>query len=85
MTEYTIQWEGFFRSGTAVVSAKTKSSAKSKLKSILSKKYGSKVWKLTIVGEGRGNPAKIRGWVKARAVKIVRNKRGQAVAVRIKT
>ncbi len=33
----------------------------------------------------RQNPAKIRGWVKARAVKIVRNKRGQAVALRIKT
>lgn len=28
---------------------------------------------------------KISGWVPARAVKIVRNKRGQAVAVRIQT
>lgn len=27
----------------------------------------------------------IRGWVKARAVKIVRNKRGQAVSVKIRT
>lgn len=27
----------------------------------------------------------IRGWVKAKAVKIVRNKRGQAVSVKIKT
>ncbi len=31
------------------------------------------------------NPVTIRGWVRAKAVKIVRNKRGQAVAVRIKT
>ncbi len=32
------------------------------------------------------NPeTRIRGWVKARAVKIVRNKRGQAVSVKIKT
>ncbi len=31
------------------------------------------------------NPTTIRGWVKARAVKIVRNKRGQAVSVKIKT
>ncbi len=27
----------------------------------------------------------VRGWVKARAVKIVRNKRGQAVSVKIRT
>lgn len=34
----------------------------------------------------RRNPGTtIRGWVKARAVKIVRNKRGQAVSVKIKT
>lgn len=34
----------------------------------------------------RTNPsAAIRGWVKARAVKIVRNKRGQAVSVKIRT
>ena len=34
----------------------------------------------------RSNPATtIRGWVKARAVKIVRNKRGQAVSVKIRT
>jgi hypothetical protein len=33
----------------------------------------------------RNANATVRGWVKARAVKIVRNKRGQAVAVKIKT
>jgi hypothetical protein len=27
----------------------------------------------------------VRGWVRAKAVKIVRNKRGQAVSVKIKT
>ncbi len=32
-----------------------------------------------------GLPADPRGWINAKAVKIVRNKRGQAVAVRIKT
>lgn len=37
--------------------------------------------------EQKKNPTAttIRGWVKARAVKIVRNKRGQAVSVKIKT
>jgi hypothetical protein len=33
----------------------------------------------------RATTAKVTGWVKAKAVKIVRNKRGQATAVRIKT
>ncbi len=34
----------------------------------------------------RANPGTtIRGWVKAKAVKIVRNKRGQAVSVKIRT
>jgi len=33
----------------------------------------------------KANPVTIRGWVKAKAVKIVRNKRGQAVSVKIRT
>lgn len=38
------------------------------------------------VSARRKNPGTtVRGWVKARAVKIVRNKRGQAVSVKIRT
>lgn len=39
--------------------------------------------------KAKANPshiaAKVTGWVRAKAVKIVRNKRGQATAVKIKT
>lgn len=48
---------------------------------------GGKAWKKyrTIPAKRKNPGVSIRGWVKAKAVKIVRNKRGQAVSVKIKT
>jgi hypothetical protein len=56
------------------------------------KKDGSEYFLKTVnvpgvidTGYKRNPGTTIHGWVKARAVKIVRNKRGQAVSVKIKT
>lgn len=40
---------------------------------------------LARIAAKRGNPATIRGWVKAKSVKIVRNAKGQATRLLIKT
>lgn len=46
--------------------------------------YNAKDYPASIFKKKNPN-ATIRGWVKAKAVKIVRNKRGQAVSLKIRT